>query len=403
MIPNTSIRHKPHRAGTPATTVAGKNWTLNTPATTVAGKNWTPDTPATMVAGKNWTPDTPATTVAGHSFDKNIPATTVAGKNQARFSIATYSTGVKWYQYDTHKLYQEQSSNNPGHHPVIFLYENYSKPKLNIMAEIKTMNVTKLLVASHYEFHRTAEALMTAAKAATLHIETLLPAYTEAVNLEFQIINYNQYLTNTALLKQLDEKRGKLLSRLFRHIDMAVRSPLEEERLAGEALKVIVSPYRGIAQNEYTKETAQLRGLARDLATEEASVHLDTLYLGEIEQKLRYANIEFATALDGRMTTEAVRPQNHIKVKRYDQQKIVNELYRQIILRINAFAIAEPTDEIDAFIELMNAHIDQYKRVISHLQPGGSGNEKVTPSEGEDESEESKENKENKQDEQQNN
>lgn len=244
------------------------------------------------------------------------------------------------------------------------------------MSQIKSISLTRLLVASHNEFHLSAYKLMNAATAKVLHIETELPLYKAAIDLEMQIINYNQYLSNTQLLRELDAERSSLLSRLYTQIDMAARSPIDAEKTAGAALKIIISPYRGIANNEYTKETAQIRGLLRDLATQEALEYLGALSANTVVSMLRQANNSFAAAMEERITVEAARPQRQINISRYQHQKVVNRLYREIIYIINSFAIAIPTDEIDTFIDLMNALIDQYKRVIASQRPGGTGNEK---------------------------
>ena len=246
------------------------------------------------------------------------------------------------------------------------------------MKQIKSISLTHLLVASHYEFHQSVVRLIVAATPEVLHIETQYPAYLAAVNLELQIINRNQYLTGTQKLEELDAQRDALLSRLYTQIDMAARSPIAEEKAAGEALRIIVSPYRGIARNEYTKETAQLRGLMRDLGTDAAAAHIDTLLAGPVVQKLRQANNQFAAAMEERVATEATRAQNQVDVTTGQQRKVVDELYKNLVLIVNSFAVAMPAAAIDEFIDLVNALLDQYKRVIASQRPGGSGNEKGT-------------------------
>ncbi|WP_280772639.1 DUF6261 family protein [Parabacteroides sp. PH5-39] len=259
------------------------------------------------------------------------------------------------------------------------------------MKTIQTFSVTHLLLASHYEFHRTTERLMAQAGEATLHIENLLTPYRAAIEQEFKIINQNKRLTNTQLLKELDKKRGELLSRLIRLIEAAKYSSLETEREAYTVLIDIIAPYRYVSRNEYTKETAQLRGLIRDMGTAAAVRNLDILKIAPAVQQLREANSEFASAMTDRVNTEAVRPQNQIDISTTDQRKIIDDMYREIIERINAYSIAVPSEDIDDFIKVMNAQIDQYKRVISHLRPGGSGNEEVNPEEDTPEEEQEQE------------
>ena len=244
------------------------------------------------------------------------------------------------------------------------------------MKQIKSISLSHLLVASHYEFHQSVVRLITTATPAVLHIDTQFPPYKEAVVLELEIINRNQYLANTQKLEELDTLRDALLSRLFTQIDMAARSPIATEREAGEKLRIGVSPYRGIAKNEYTKETAQMRGLLRDLGQDEYTEAIDTLTLGPVVQQLRQTNNQFSAAMEERVATEATRTQNQLDITTPQQRKVVDELYKNLILIVNSFAVAMPAAEIDNFIDLMNALTDQYKRVIASQRPGGSGNEK---------------------------
>lgn len=344
--------------GTPFTMVKGQLHSCERSFTAVNGLKQTRNRPLTTVNGQILTGNSPFTPVNYQMHARNYPFTAVKDKMVTCDWLFTAVNGGYGYQNDTNA--------------IIFLPLNFC-----MMETIKTLAVTHLLLASHYEFHRSAEQLMRQATAEALHIETLLPRYKEAIGLEFEIISYNNLLTNTQLLRELDKIRGELLSRLTILIDAARYSPIEAEREAGQALRIILSPYRNIARNEYTKETGQLRGLSRDMNTPVAQRHLATLSLTAVERQLSQANIAFADAMQERIATEAARPQNLIGYSTKDQRKAVDKLYKQIIEMVNAYALIAPTEEIAAFISRMNALIDQYKRVLKHLRPGGSGNEEI--------------------------
>ena len=242
------------------------------------------------------------------------------------------------------------------------------------MKKIKTINLSALLVASHYEYHRAVYGLITTATPAALHIEQLAPKYLTGLETELDIINRNRNLTNTGLLSDIDVERDAYLSRLFGQIDVCARSPIAAEKAAGAELRRIVAPYRGISANEYTKQTGQIRGLLRDLATDEAVGLVDTINAGAIIQQLRQSNNRFSAAMEQRITTEATRTNTDINTNQ--QRVVVDDLYREIITIAGAFAVATPTTATDAFVDGLNALIDQYKRVIAGQRPGGSGNEK---------------------------
>lgn len=250
------------------------------------------------------------------------------------------------------------------------------------MKQIKSFSVTHLLVGQHYEFHLSTATLITEAGAAVLHVNELFPQYLSAIQTQLAIINRNQHMINTELLETIDAKRDALLSVLFGQVRVALFSPIAADAAAGHALRILLSPYRGIGKNEYTKETAQIRGLLRDLGTDEAAAQINALKLGPIVTALRQTNNEFADAMEERVKTQAA---HHVSVPTdidtRQQQRVINDIYNRIVQQVNAYAITSTTPAIDTYIEEQNALIEQYKHVISSQRPGGSGNESISPKE----------------------
>lgn len=232
------------------------------------------------------------------------------------------------------------------------------------MKQISTLSLNNLLVTTHYEYHQNVLDLIRETTPDALHIGAYVGHYEAAVAREMEIINRNRHLAKNRLLKELDTERDALLSCLYTQVDMATRSPILAEKQAGQALYIIISPYRDIPRRDYTKQTAGIDGLLRDLNTGGAVNHLDTLGASIVVQKLRQANNTFSNAMDVRIPTESARINTTLTTEQ--QRRIVDTKYKNLRIIINSFAVAAPATTFDTFIDKMNALIEQYKRVIIH-------------------------------------
>lgn len=242
--------------------------------------------------------------------------------------------------------------------------------------QIETFSMSRLLVGAHYDFHASVYNYIRTATPEALHIEAQAAAYLALLNQQLVLINQNKKIAFTEELAELDRDRDRWLGQLTTSVDTAAISPDATTAAAGKKLKNVISPYRGIAGNEYTKQTSQVRGLLRDLAADEMAPSIDALTLGTVIQKLRQANNVFANKYDERVTTEATRTRSAVTAE--DNRKAIDTEYQSIVQIVNAFAIAATTPAIDTFIDTVNARIDLAKGVVTRQRSGGSGNEKRT-------------------------
>lgn len=244
--------------------------------------------------------------------------------------------------------------------------------------KINSFGISNLLVASHYEFHRTTDSSITAATPAALLVDDLAPQYKAEVKTLFALVNR---ATGSALSKQiaeLDKERDGLLSELFSIVDAAAASRLETRNKPGAELKRIIAPYRGIAANEYTKETGQIRGLIRDLSPDPVFDLCETLAITPLVDNLTLANNKLAELMDDRSNEAGTRAAvNHVNTD--EQRKLVDTIYRQIVEKVNAVAILQPTPAVETFIDKQNGTIIQYKNVLAHQRAGGTGTEAREP------------------------
>lgn len=242
--------------------------------------------------------------------------------------------------------------------------------------QIKSFAMSHLLVGAHYDFHASIYNYIRTATPEALHVETQATEYLNLLNQQLTLINQNRKIPFTEELATLDRDRDLWLGQLTTTVDTAAISPDATTSAAGKRLKNVLSPYRGIAGNEYTKQTSQVRGLLRDLGVDEMADDINALSLGPIIQKLRQANNAFAAKYDERVTTEATRTRSTVTTD--ENRKAIDAVYNSIVQVVNAFAIAATTTAIDTFISQANARIDLAKGVVTRQRSGGSGNEKRT-------------------------
>lgn len=135
---------------------------------------------------------------------------------------------------------------------------------------------------------------------------------------------------------------------------------IEEKSKAAHALDAKVAPYRNIRYHEKRTETREVAGLLSVLNKEESMAHIATLNLTEEVALLAEKNAAFAAIDDEKLQEEVERlPQKDIDTE--ELRKQVDEKYAEIVQTVNAYAIVQPTEAIEAFIAQMNALISLTK------------------------------------------
>lgn len=242
--------------------------------------------------------------------------------------------------------------------------------------QIQTFSMSRLLVGAHYDFHASVYNYIRNATPEALHVEAQAAAYLDLLNQQLVLINQNKKIAFTEELAELDRERDRWLGQLFAAVDTAALSPNATTAAAGKQLKNILSPYRGIAGNEYTKQTSEVRGLVRDINGSEATAAINTLTLGPVIQALRQTNSAFADMYDQRVNTESARTRSTVTAD--DNRRAIDAEYQSIVQVVNAYAITDMTAAVDMFIDQVNARIDLVRGIVSRQRSGGSGNEKRT-------------------------
>lgn len=230
--------------------------------------------------------------------------------------------------------------------------------------QIQSIGFTSYNLGLHCDYHYQAYGLMTKAGAEVLHIGALLPAYAELVEMESNIVHRQTTYVSTEQLKAADKARDNAVGVVIKVIQAHCSTPLDAKRTAAMALDAMVDPYKGMTKHEYRTETREVAGLLAVLNKEEAKAHIATLNLTEEVAALTEKNADFEAIFNEKLQEEVERlPQKDIDTE--ELRKQVDEKYAEIVQTVNAYAIVQPTEAIEAFIAQMNG-------LISLTKPGSS-------------------------------
>ena len=220
-----------------------------------------------------------------------------------------------------------------------------------------------MTIGSCSEFHNNALDLITKTTPAELHIEALEPAYSQAVGQRAYI--------STAQLADTDKVRDNAVGTISSVVIAYQTTPVEDKRQAAMLLDPQLAAYKGIRKHEYSKETAEIKGMLGVLQAEENKAAVTLLGLDAEVTALAEANAAFEAAFLGKAKEKSTR----MDVEDLDSEQVVdqaNALYDQIVQTVNAYAIVQPTDKLLAFINDLNGIVGIYADIVDGTTSGGS-------------------------------
>lgn len=118
--------------------------------------------------------------------------------------------------------------------------------------------------------------------------------------------------------------------------------------------------------NNKCKSTREVAGLLSVLSSQEAQAHLTTLALTEEVEALTLKNAQFDVAFNQKMQEEVERmPQTSINTD--ELRKQIDAKYSEIVQTVNAYAIVQPSEDINNFINQVNALLTLTKRSMASM------------------------------------
>ena len=224
---------------------------------------------------------------------------------------------------------------------------------IDMNKQINAFGMAQMSVGLCSLFHNKAIEFINVAGASALHIENKMPLYTQVAGTLASIVNRKRTYITTPELKEKDAIRDYGVGTISSVINAYIYSPVATKKAAAKLLYQEMSPYRGIRDHQYGKETSEINGMLTMLDQEENKAAIATLGLTEEVEALKEANEIFNDVLNKRIQETNVRSEQ----SQVDTAEVIaeaNNLYLEIAQIVNAYAIVQPTDEINAFIDNMN-------------------------------------------------
>lgn len=237
--------------------------------------------------------------------------------------------------------------------------------------QIKTFALSQLTIGSCSQFHSIVCRFIDTATPAALHIEALEPAYKSAAATLSSIVNRQAAFVATKEMKAADARRDSAAGTISSVVNAYLTTPVDEKRAAANLLSPKLAAYKGIRKHEYSKETAEIKGMLGVLRAEGNAAAVTLLGLDAEVEALSEANDLFEAAFLDKGKEESER-MDVSDLKSEDVVNNANSLYGQIVQIVNAYAIVRPTEAITTFITDLNGIIKAYVSIIDGTASGGS-------------------------------
>lgn len=245
---------------------------------------------------------------------------------------------------------------------------------MTVAKQIGTMNQSRLSNAAHKNMNVEIYDRIIAVTVAVLHLESLASRYKECIDREAECVNRVSKSVTTDQMVAKDAERDKTIQFVYSMNASYLVCPDPVMQTAARTVDAVLRAYDKLYAKAYAEETALIDGLLIDLARTEVAAALQTLRLDTFIAQLKTQNDEYRS-LDASRTDEYTA---RVKTDTSKARKATDTTLDLIIQRVNAYAVLEPTDDINGFIDTVNQIFRKYKDLIA--AKGGSS----TPSKPDD-------------------
>ena len=233
------------------------------------------------------------------------------------------------------------------------------------MALVKTSLSTHYSNSHHLQFMFNVYALVKAGDKQKLHLtDELLKSWGDCIDMETELNKVANATLHAEQMAALDRQRDTLLTNLFGVIRVQQKSPVQAVKEAAQKLDKALGVYAGIQNKAADAETAEVRGLLKDL--ERFSAELTALGLAPVVAELKAVNEKFQTVYNERQTKAVDQKMPALSEVRPQTDAVFGVVCRYI----EASYLFATTDDdralIERLVDRMNKESDHFK--TSHKQ-----------------------------------
>ena len=226
--------------------------------------------------------------------------------------------------------------------------------------KVEGSNCSNYINSHHLQFQFNMYELVKAVDKQKLHLtDELLKTWADCLELETELNKQATATVYTEQMKALDQQRDDLLTNLFGVVRAQLKSPVTAVREAAKALDKGLGVYAGIQNKAVDAETAEVRGMLKDL--ERFATEVTALGLAPVTAQLKTVNDEFQKVYNTRQE-KAV----DLKMPALSEVRPRTDTVFGVVCRyIEASYLFATTDDDRALIERL---VDQINQEVDHFK-----------------------------------
>ena len=234
------------------------------------------------------------------------------------------------------------------------------KIKIPKMALVSGSHCARYTNSHHLQFMFNVYALVKAGDKVKLHLtDELLKSWNDCIELETELNKQATATVHTEQMAALDRQRDTLLTNLFGIVRVQLKLPVQAVKEAAQKLDKALGVYAGIQNKAADAETAEVRGLLKDL--ERFSAEMTALGLAPVVAELKAVNEKFQTVYKERQVKAVDEKLPALK----EVRTMTDDVFDVVCRYIEGSYLLAATDEDRSLIERL---VDQINQEVDHFK-----------------------------------
>ena len=232
--------------------------------------------------------------------------------------------------------------------------------KIPKMVMVKASQCVHYSNSHHLQFMFNVYALVKAGDKVKLHLtDELLKTWNDCIELETELNKQATATVHTEQMAALDRQRDTLLTNLFGIVRVQLKSPVQAVREAAQKLDKALGVYVGIQRKAADAETAEVRGLLKDL--ERYATEATALGLTPVTTELKAINEKFQTIYNERQVKVVDAKLPPLVEVRSQTDAVFNAVCHYIEASYLLAATEEDRPPIERLVDQINQEVDHFK------------------------------------------
>ena len=232
--------------------------------------------------------------------------------------------------------------------------------KIPKMVMVKASQCVHYSNSHHLQFMFNVYALVKAGDKVKLHLtDELLKTWNDCIELETELNKQATATVHTEQMAALDRQRDTLLTNLFGIVRVQLKSPVQAVKEAAQKLDKALGVYAGIQSKAADAETAEVRGLLKDL--ERYATEATALGLTPVTTELKAINEKFQTIYNDRQVKVVDAKLPPLAEVRPQTDAVFNAVCHYIEASYLIAATEDDRPPIERLVDQINQEVDHFK------------------------------------------